>query len=130
MTTSRPNPAAIIVGAIGLVLLLLALDLLQGNQNLHSPGHALLMGPLQGAWRILYGLLGFGAGLALLVAWILFRRLKPLAFVAVTPMIGSFIALLLVAFLVPNSAAAYVVLLVIAVGVPALLALWAGRLGR
>lgn len=124
------RPAAAVVLALGALVLLLDIDLLQGNPELATPGQALVTGAVQEYWRLVFGLLGFIGGVLLLIGWILVRRLRPLAFVAVTPMFAVFPVLVVLPGLVPSAMAAYAALIAFAIVVPALLALWANRLGR
>jgi hypothetical protein len=136
MTAPETIPSVRSARITGIVLLLLwlvflglAADLLQGNNDLATPGRALVTGPIQDYWRLLYGTFGLVAAVLLLVGWILWRGLRPTAYIALSPLVASLLVLLVVPALVPSATVAYVALAVVAVILPALLVLWAEKLG-
>ena len=125
---NRPLGIALIV--VGVFFLFLAFDLLQGNRDLNTPGTPLITGALPVSWRFTYGAFAIIASMLFVAGWIVLRGLRGNAYIALSPVVGSLLVLLIIPALVPTLVLAYTALIALGVVLPAGLAAWAEYLGR
>lgn len=118
---------------VGVVALFVASALLIGNDDLALGGPALLPDVLAGNWRYLFGSALWVGAVGLSTAWIAFRRLPGLAWLAMLILVLLFV-LYLAASLVTTAGAAVVALVVggilMPVGVAAIASVIGGAVTR
>jgi hypothetical protein len=113
---------------VGVVALFVASALLIGNDDLALGGPDLLPDVVADNWRLLLGLALWVGAVGLATAWIAFRRLPGLAWLAMLILVFLFVAYL-AAGLVPSLGAALVALIVGGIVVPVGVAAIASAIG-
>ena len=119
-----------ILVAAGAVVALLALDLVNGNPELATPGQPLVLGALQGSWRFLFGILALLAAFLITAGIISLRRLPGLSFLALIAFVVLSVPYIVIGGLAPSYLFALLSFVVMVVIVPALVWLIASAIGK
>jgi hypothetical protein len=122
--------SSVVCAAIGVVFTLLLLGTIFGNSDLATPGLTFVFDLLPGSWRLFVGPFTLLAAVFFAAAWITFRGLPGLSWLAFLVFVILLIPYLVVPGLMTTGAALTVTSAILVIGVPIGVGAIASAIGR
>jgi hypothetical protein len=122
--------SSVVCAVIGVVFTLLLLGTIYGNSDLGTPGPTFVFDLLPGSWRLFVGPFTLLAAVFFTAAWINFRALPGLSWLALLVFVILLIPYLVVPGLMTTGAALTVTSAILVIGVPVGVGAIASAIGR